>query len=192
MSAVVPAAIVASYLIGSLPTGLLVARARGVDIRALGSGNIGATNVARTLGKKLGALVLLIDALKGFVPVLVAGRWLDEVALAAVGLAAILGHVFPVWLRFRGGKGVATALGVFAALAPIPAAAAVLVYLVAFLITRISSVGSLLAATALLAGMVIAREPPAWLALGGAVWLLILVRHRDNLRRLFRRQEGKV
>ncbi len=192
MSAVVVAAILASYLAGSIPTGLLVARAKGIDIRATGSGNIGATNVARALGKKLGALVLVLDALKGFIPVLLAGRWLDDVALAAVGIAAVLGHVFPVWLRFRGGKGVATALGVFAALTPIPAAAAVLVYLAVVLVTRISSVGSLLGATALLAGMVIASEPPAWLALGGAVWLLILFRHRDNIRRLLRRQEGKV
>jgi glycerol-3-phosphate acyltransferase PlsY len=180
-----------SYLLGSIPTGLLVARARGVDIRAVGSGNIGATNVSRTLGKKLGALVLFLDALKGLIPVLVA-RWLhfpDELA-AAVGLAAIVGHVFPVWLRFRGGKGVATGLGVFAGLSPIPAAAAVLVYLAVVLVTRISSVGSLLAATALLAAMAIVEEPPPTLLLGAAVWALILVRHRGNIRRLLRREES--
>src|SRR5688500_11562142 len=122
------AAVVGSYLAGSIPFGLVVARARGVDIRAVGSKNIGATNVARALGKKLGALVLFLDALKGLLPTLVARHalHLDDNLVALVGLAAILGHVFPVWLRFRGGKGVATALGVFAALTPVAAAASVL------------------------------------------------------------------
>jgi acyl phosphate:glycerol-3-phosphate acyltransferase len=188
------AAAVASYLAGSIPFGLLVARARGVDIREVGSKNIGATNVARTLGKKYGALVLILDALKGLAPTLVARHvlHLDDNALALVGLAAILGHVFPVWLRFRGGKGVATALGVFAALTPIAAAASVLVYLLAVLILRISSVGSLAGATTLLAAMVLLREPPAILILGAAVWVLVIVRHRENIRRLMRREETKV
>src|SRR5262245_17914811 len=95
-------AIAASYLAGTIPTGLLVARARGVDIRSVGSGNIGATNVARALGKKLGALVLALDALKGFLPVALAAPHLSEPWVALVGLAAIVGHIFPVWLRFRG------------------------------------------------------------------------------------------
>jgi glycerol-3-phosphate acyltransferase PlsY len=181
-----------AYLAGSIPFGLLVARARGVDIREVGSKNIGATNVARTLGKKLGALVLLLDAVKGLAPVLVARHvlHLEPAWVAAVGLAAVLGHVFPVWLRFRGGKGVATALGVFAALSPIAAAAAVLVYLAVVLTTRISSVGSLLGATALLAAMAFLREPPAYLVLGAAVWALVVARHRDNIRRLLRREES--
>jgi glycerol-3-phosphate acyltransferase PlsY len=193
MTAVPVAMIAGAYLLGSIPTGLLLARAKGVDIRAVGSGNIGATNVSRTLGKRLGALVLVLDAVKGLAPVL-AARFLrlgDE-AMAAVGLAAILGHVFPVWIRFRGGKGVATALGVFAALSPLPAAAGVLIYLAAVLVTRISSVGSLLGATGLLGAMVIVKEPPPTLLLGAAVWALILIRHRGNIRRLLRREEGKV
>src|SRR5262249_23957567 len=113
-------AVLAGYLVGTLPTGLLVARARGVDIRTVGSGNIGATNVARALGKKLGGLVLAVDALKGFLPTFLAARaGLAPEIVAAVGLATILGHIFPLWLRFRGGKGVATGLGVFLAVAPV-------------------------------------------------------------------------
>jgi glycerol-3-phosphate acyltransferase PlsY len=188
------AAVAGSYLAGSIPFGLLVARARGVDIRTVGSKNIGATNVARTLGKPLGALVLLLDALKGLLPALAARHLLhlDETWVALVGLFAILGHVFPIWLRFRGGKGVATALGVFAALAPIPAAAAVGVYAVVVLLTRISSLGSLLGATTLLGTMLALRAPTAVLALGIAVWLLVVVRHRDNIRRIIRREERSV
>src|SRR5258706_8084866 len=111
--------LVASYLAGSIPTGVLLGRLRGIDPRAHGSGNIGATNVARTLGKGLGVLTLVIDCAKGAGPVLVT-RALDLPAewVAAAGGAAVLGHVFPVWLRFKGGKGVATALGVFLSLAP--------------------------------------------------------------------------
>jgi glycerol-3-phosphate acyltransferase PlsY len=186
------AAIVASYLLGSIPFGLLIARARGVDIRAVGSGNIGATNVSRSLGKKLGALVLLLDAAKGFAPVFLAARWLPAEIVAASGFAAIAGHVFPVWLRFRGGKGVATGLGVFAAIAPLAAGGAVGVYLATVLVTRISSVGSLAAATALFALMWLLGLPAPYVALAGAVWLLIVVRHRGNIRRLIRREEGKV
>ena len=186
------ATIVASYFLGSIPTGVLVARARGVDIRTVGSGNIGATNVSRNLGKKLGALVLLFDAAKGFVPVFLAARWMPPEVVAAAGFAAIAGHVFPVWLKFRGGKGVATGLGVFAAVAPLPTAGAVIVYLVTVLVTRISSVGSLAATTALAAGIWIHHSAPAYIALGIAVWLLIVVRHRSNIRRLIRREEGKV
>jgi glycerol-3-phosphate acyltransferase PlsY len=186
------AAVLASYLSGSIPTGFLVARARGVDIRTAGSGNIGATNVARTLGKPLGALVLLVDALKGFVPVALAAPRLTDGWVALVGLAAILGHVFPVWLRFRGGKGVATGLGVFTAVAPLPTLAAVGAYLLVVATTRISSLGSLVAMSALLVGMIIDGQAAPRLALGVAAGLLIVIRHRENIRRLLRSEERKV
>ncbi len=187
----------AGYLAGSLPTGVLVARARGVDITSAGSGNIGATNVARVLGKKLGALVLLVDALKGFGPVLGArvlfgaepeGPWV----VAGVGLAAVLGHVFPVWLRLRGGKGVATALGVFLALAPLAAGVAFALYAGLYAVFRISSVGSLAGATAVPLILYLQRAPLAYVVLAVAGWLLILVRHRANIRRLLRREESRV
>jgi acyl phosphate:glycerol-3-phosphate acyltransferase len=185
-------AVIGAYLSGTIPTGLLVARARGVDIRTVGSGNIGATNVARALGKKWGAFVLVLDALKGFAPVMLAAPRVPEPWLAAVGIAAILGHVFPVWLRFRGGKGVATALGVFIALAPIAAACGVVVYAGVYAATRISSVGSLLATTVMLGVMVATHQSASRLALAVAAWLLIVVRHRDNIRRLIRREEKKL
>jgi acyl phosphate:glycerol-3-phosphate acyltransferase len=186
------AAVLASYLVGTIPTGLLVARARGVDIRAVGSGNIGATNVARSLGKKLGALVLVVDALKGFLPTFFAAcaGWPPEL-VAAVGLATIVGHIFPVWLRFRGGKGVATGLGVFLAVAPVASLCAVAAYAAAVWLTRISSVGSLVGTTVLVGGMFVTARPPPLLVLGVAAWLLIIVRHRGNIGRIIRGEERR-
>ena len=198
LSPVVAAGAVAcGYLAGSIPTGLLMARARGIDLRKIGSGNIGATNVARALGKKLGALVLLVDVIKGFLPVLAARRlWLAEAhgaeLVAAVGLAAVLGHVFPVWLRLRGGKGVATALGVFLALAPVAAGVAVAVYAALYAAFRISSIGSLAGATAMPVAMLLLESPRPFVAVAAAGWLIIVIRHRGNLRRLWRREETKV
>jgi acyl phosphate:glycerol-3-phosphate acyltransferase len=183
----------AGYLLGSIPTGVIVARARGIDIREQGSGNIGATNVARTLGKKAGAMVLLIDALKGLLPVLAAVHLVaDPWAHVATAAAAILGHVFPVWLRFRGGKGVATALGVFLGLSPIAAAIAVTVFLAVYVLFKIASVGSLLAGLALVGALWWQRAPLPYVYLGAAAWLLIVIRHQGNLRRLWRREELKV
>ena len=184
--------VLAGYLLGSIPFGLLVARLRGVDLRAVGSGNIGATNVARALGRATGIVVLALDALKGFAPTFAAVRLVGADPACLVALAAILGHVFPVWLRFRGGKGVATGLGIFAALAPLAAGAALACYALVVATTRLSSLGSLVGATALLAGMAATGRTPAVLALGGAVWLIIVVKHRANIRRLIRGEESKV
>jgi len=137
------------YLSGSIPFGLLLVRAsRGVDVRAQGSGNIGATNVARVAGKGLGAVVLVLDALKGALPVLLAAAVEGNGAVPAlVGVAAFAGHVAPPWLGFRGGKGVATALGVLAVLAPRAALAGAVTWAVVLAVLRISSVGSLLGAS---------------------------------------------
>jgi acyl phosphate:glycerol-3-phosphate acyltransferase len=192
-----PAAVagpICAYLLGSIPTGVLFARVRGVDLQKTGSGNIGATNAARTLGKKVGAVVLLCDALKGFAPVFVAARWLPvpPLVVALMGLLAILGHVFPVWLRFHGGKGVATAFGVFLAIAPLAAAVALVTYVLAYLLFRISSVGSLAGATAFVVALVLMRPNDAYLLLGGAAWLVIVISHRGNIRRLLRREESKI
>jgi acyl phosphate:glycerol-3-phosphate acyltransferase len=183
------------YLAGSVPFGVLVTRAlAGKDVRASGSGNIGATNVARVAGKKLGALVLALDALKGALPVLLALRlapdqpWLH----AAVGLAAFLGHVFPVWLGFHGGKGVATALGVTAVLLPWAALGGAVVWAALVATTRISSVGSLAAGLVALGLGLWSSGPGAYPATLGALFLGMLWTHRGNLGRLVRRQEHRL
>jgi glycerol-3-phosphate acyltransferase PlsY len=180
-----------AYLLGSIPFGLLVARARGIDVRAVGSGNIGATNVARALGKKTGLVVLLLDAAKAFGPVLLATRrWPERPLLVAgVGLFCILGHVFPIWLKLRGGKGVATALGVFLALAPAATLVAGALFAVVYTTTRIVSLGSLTGATAMPIAMLVFAAPWPFIALGAVAWLLIAIRHQGNIRRLMRREE---
>ena len=183
-------ALLASYLAGSIPFGLLVARAAsGKDVRAVGSGNIGATNVARAAGRTAAAVTLFLDALKAFLPAVIAQRTLPEPWGAAVcGIAAVLGHCFPVWLRFRGGKGVATGLGVALALAPLSAACGALVWVVCYKLLRISSVGSLTgAAVALL--VAVATAPPWSVAALAGVAAIVLVRHRSNLQRLLRHPE---
>jgi glycerol-3-phosphate acyltransferase PlsY len=179
----------AAYLAGSLPFGLWVARARGIDIRSVGSGNIGATNVARSLGTKLGALVLVLDAAKGALPVagawwlLAHGRVVDQAAVAT-GLAAVIGHCFPVWLGFRGGKGVATALGVFLVIDPLATLGCVAVFAAAYALWRVASLGSLLGAAAMPLALAW-RGAPGWdLGLTAAIVAIIVVRHRDNLGRL--------
>ncbi|HTE49561.1 MAG TPA: glycerol-3-phosphate 1-O-acyltransferase PlsY [Kofleriaceae bacterium] len=195
--------VVAAYLLGSIPTGYLVGRHRGVDVRQQGSGNIGATNVARTLGRKLGILVLFLDALKGAAPValwrladigprLHLGGPLAPYVFTAFGLAPIIGHCFPVWLRFRGGKGVATALGVFLVADPLVVLIGVAVFAVLYTLTRIVSIGSLSASLVIpTAAALLGRPwPVVALAAGGAV--LIIGKHHQNIRRLLRRRELKV
>ena len=186
-------AVVAAYLVGAIPFGLIVTKlVVGTDVRAAGSGNIGATNVVRVAGKKLGAVTLLLDALKGLGVVLGArALHVDGLWLGAVALAAVIGHCFPVYLSFKGGKGVATGLGVFCALTPISAAIGAACYVAVFVPLRISSLGSLtlLAATLLATALL---YPGWWLLVTEAVIAaLIVARHRENLGRLIRGQEAK-
>ncbi len=183
------------YLLGSVPFGLLVARAvGGVDVRTAGSGNIGATNVARVVGLGPGLLVLLLDAGKGALAVLLARVLLPSAPFvqALAGLAAVAGHVTSPWLGFRGGKGVATALGVLAVLVPWAALAGVLAYALGFGVTRLSSLGSLVAGPAALA--VAALRPGTRLAVGvtAALYATILFTHRGNIRRLVQRVERRL
>ncbi len=194
MIAVYVAFVLFAYLLGAVPFGLVVARrVAQVDVRQVGSGNIGATNVARAAGKKVAGLVLLLDALKGFVPTSLAALWLmDPWWTALVGLAAFLGHCFPVYLRFRGGKGVATALGVSLALVPWGALAGVVVYVAVYKGFRVSSLGSLSGALAATVVAFLTAPSPAYAWAIVAMVLLIFVRHTGNIRRLLRRQEGKV
>jgi glycerol-3-phosphate acyltransferase PlsY len=169
-----------------------------VDVRHVGSGNIGATNVARAGGKKVGIAVLLLDALKAIVPILVArsllgGRPAAELWTVLVALAAFVGHLFPVWLGFKGGKGVATGLGIFLVLAPWAAIAGVVTYLAAYGATRISSVGSLAGTAVCALGTFVVHgwtSPVSWAGLALAV--LILVRHRENISRLVRGEEKRM
>jgi acyl phosphate:glycerol-3-phosphate acyltransferase len=191
--------VLAGYLAGSIPFGVLLGRlVLGVDVRTVGSGNIGATNVARAGGKKMGVVVLLLDAAKAIVPVLVARALLAgtpraELFTVLVALAAFVGHLFPVWLGFKGGKGVATGLGIFVVLAPWAALGGIVAYLVAYATTRISSVGSL-AGTAVCAIVTFALHGPAspvsWAGL--ALAALIVLRHRENIGRLVRGEEKRM
>jgi glycerol-3-phosphate acyltransferase PlsY len=179
------------YLLGSIPFGLLLARLGGKgDIRAIGSGNIGATNVLRTGSKALAALTLLLDALKGAAAVLLAQRlWPDGVQFAAAG--AMIGHLYPVWLKFKGGKGVSTLLGVIAPLIPIGALVYALVWVGLLLTIRISSVASLVAvASAPLSAAVLDKYEIFPLLLGFA--LLVVWKHRPNIQRLFAGTEPKI
>jgi glycerol-3-phosphate acyltransferase PlsY len=193
------------YLFGSVPTGYLIARAAGIDIRTQGSGNIGATNVLRTIGKKYGYTVFLGDALKGFIAVLV-GAWmarqLEPNRVAAdwfrvlAALTAVLGHAFPVWLGFRGGKGVATSAGAMIALAPLATLLALLIWLTVFEATRYVSLASLAAAVALpvLIGIFLKFHFMGSIPIFAlAVLLAVIVcwRHRSNMVRLVRGEEQR-
>jgi glycerol-3-phosphate acyltransferase PlsY len=177
--------IVFAYLLGSVPTGYLVGAWRGVDVRTAGSGNIGATNVARLIGKRQGVLTLIADTAKGFIPVFIALQLgLASAAAVLAGAAAFLGHLYPVFLQFRGGKGVATALGVFAALAPPVTLISIVIFAAVALASRFVSLSSMAAALAAPVALWFLAYPPAVTGGGAFIALMILLRHRGNLRRL--------
>jgi len=209
----------AAYLCGSIPFGLLLGKLRGIDVRRHGSGNIGATNVGRVLGRGWGVLAFLLDLAKGFLPVVgfgfIAGRWAEQGSLGRAGInlmwvaiaaACILGHLFPVYLRFRGGKGVATSLGVLLGIYPyytLPGVIAFGLWAVLTLATRYVSVGSVGAAGAfpILFGLFAVYHRQTW-GTGGELWpfhafavimaLLVIYRHRGNLQRLYRGVEHRI
>ena len=184
-----------AYVQGSFPTGLLVGRARGIDVRTVGSGNIGATNVARALGKKWAVFVLVCDALKGFLPVTAAKALCpgQPVVVALAGLATIVGHMFTIFLRGRGGKGVATSLGVSLGLSPVIGLACLGVYALTYALTRLSSLGSLLGIWSFpVIATVHGGIARPYVALSVVVAVLVTLRHRANIRRLLRREEKRA
>jgi acyl phosphate:glycerol-3-phosphate acyltransferase len=173
------------YLAGSVPFAFLLARRAGIDVRIAGSGNVGAANVLRTAGARRALLVMLLDVAKGAAAVVLAHAAIGGVAAGALtGAAAIVGHIYPVWLRFHGGKGVAVAAGVFSILAPAATAIAALLFLVTVWMTRYVSLGSVAATLALPPAAWLAGESGAVVFAAAGTASLILFRHRANLRRL--------
>jgi glycerol-3-phosphate acyltransferase PlsY len=195
--------VAAAYLLGSIPTGYVFARAKGIDIRTVGSGNIGATNVFRILGKPAGVAVLVIDGLKGYA----ASAWLCDGLLLRLGvpevnadlcrilagIAAVLGHNYTCWLKFRGGKGVATSAGVYFALAPLAAGIAVAAFLLAVLLTRYVSVGSIAAAVALPAAVWCLPDNSLLLRIVTTMLgALAIYKHKSNIKRLMAGTESRL
>jgi glycerol-3-phosphate acyltransferase PlsY len=193
---------VAAYLLGSIPTGYLVARARGIDIRTVGSGNIGAANVFRMLGKPAGIFVLVADGLKGFA----ASAWLADFMIRSfavvpeqtedlrivAGICAVLGHNFTCWLKFRGGKGIATSAGVYFALAPLAAGIALGAWVVVFALGRYVSVASIAAAVALPAAVWFTKDSLFLGMVTTALGLLAIFKHKSNIQRLLNGTERRV
>ena len=190
MTSTAAIALIVGYLLGSIPFGLILTHLSGKgDIRAIGSGNIGATNVLRTGSKGLAAFTLLLDALKGAAAVMLAQRfWPDAVQYAAAG--ALVGHLFPVWLKFRGGKGVATFLGILVPLLPVAALVYALVWVGLLGLVRISSVAGMAAAASAPLTAFVSGDQHFFMLLGFA--LLVIWRHRDNLARLSKGSEPRV
>ncbi|RLE20046.1 MAG: acyl-phosphate glycerol 3-phosphate acyltransferase [Acidobacteria bacterium] len=187
--------VVGAYFLGSLPTALLVVKwVTGRDIRLSGSGNVGGTNAARAAGLRIGAVVTLVDMAKGALPVMVM-QWYDPASrwLALAMLAAVVGHIFPVWLRFRGGKGVATAFGAFLVLAPAAAGVAFLVWLVVVVVGRFVALGSMIATACFPVLLFLMEHPPEavmWAVV--AVSVLIVIKHRPNMENLVRGIEPRI
>ena len=192
-----------AYLLGSVPTGFLVAQAKGVDIRVVGSGNIGATNVLRTLGKPAGIFVLFVDALKGWVAVVLMTRLVlqafgfgadgarMEVCQIIAALCAILGHNYTCWLNFKGGKGIATSAGVLLALVPWALIVIFVVWIVVFTVTRYVSLGSLAASAALPFASWATHESLTKVIVTGAMAALAIYKHKGNIHRLLNGAEPR-
>ncbi len=193
MTPMLLAAIALSYLLGSIPFGLLITRASGLgDIRAIGSGSIGATNVLRTGRKGLAAATLFFDAAKGVAAVLIGAHVAGSPGVLACGLAAVVGHLFPVWLGFKGGKGVATGLGVLLAASPLSAAICAVIWLAVAFTTKISSASSLSATLAAPLVVWLMGADANLIVLAAAVAVLLWAKHHANIRRLLAGEEPRI
>jgi acyl phosphate:glycerol-3-phosphate acyltransferase len=191
-----------AYLLGSIPTGYLVGKAKGIDIRTVGSGNIGATNAFRVVGKAAGIFVLIADGLKGYA----ACAWLldflvqvfsiapekVEYLRIVAGICAVLGHSFTCWLKFKGGKGVATGAGVFFALNPIATGIALAVWILVVALTRYAAVASIVAAIALAVSVWLTSDGLALRIVATAIGLFVIFKHRSNIRRLLNGTESRI
>jgi glycerol-3-phosphate acyltransferase PlsY len=193
---------VVAYLLGSIPTGYLVARARGVDIRSVGSGNIGATNVFRILGKPAGIFVLVIDGLKGYAACawavdFIHHRWggeavdIEYLRLVA-GLTVILGHNYTCWLKFKGGKGIATSAGALAALVPVALIIILIIFVLLFAITGYVSLGSIAASAALPVATWLTNGSVTMIAVTTLMAILAIYKHKANIQRLLRGTESRI
>lgn len=187
----------AAYLLGSIPNGLLIARLKGVDLQKVGSGNIGATNVFRCVGKGWGVAAFVLDAVKGFVPAFFFPRLVESAPPwlgLACGLAAVAGHNWPVWLKFKGGKGVSTSAGMLLGIAPAAVGVGFLVFAATVALTRFVSLGSILAAIAVPAAYLWLEGPDNRLLAGALVLmgLLVVAKHRANIRRLLAGTEPRI
>lgn len=193
-----------AYLLGSIPTGFLVAKARGVDIRTVGSGNIGATNVFRILGKAAGVFVLVVDAAKGWLAVfvvakLVSGWFYPEAGSSALewfrlcaGIAAILGHNYTCWLHFKGGKGIATSAGVLVALVPKPLLVVLAIWIIIFALSRYVSLASIVAALSLPFAAWAFGETRTIILVTAALAALAIYKHKANIQRLINGTENRI
>ena len=191
------AVVVGSYLIGSIPSGVILGKLRGVDVRAYGSGKTGSTNVLRTLGTKAAAIALIADILKGVIAVLIAKYTLGSpVGEMAAGFAAIAGHDWSVFIKFQGGRGVATSVGALFVIAPPVAAASLAIFALIVAITRYASLGSLLGAASAVVIMAVlsalGMTPVVYLIFTAVTVALIIIQHRDNISRLLSGSESKV
>ena len=198
--------IVLSYLLGSIPFGYLIAVTRGIDIRTQGSGNIGATNVSRVLGRKYGLIIFFLDMFKGFVavffvPLLVSGikfpTTADNLLVILCGFSAVIGHAFPVYLKFKGGKAVATSFGVFVWLAPLAIAISFAAWITTVLVSRYVSLGSMIGTLALVGVIIWVVDSPFGenryiTYLSVAVAILIIIKHASNIKRIISGTEKKV
>jgi glycerol-3-phosphate acyltransferase PlsY len=185
---------VLAYLAGSIPTAVWYAKLfHGIDIREHGSGNAGATNSLRILGKKAGITVLVIDMIKGFLPVFLASFYIDEIHIRfLIGIAAVIGHILPVFSGFRGGKGIATSLGIILAIYPLGALISVVVFALTVGISRYVSLGSLLASLAFFIILIVRFPENLFLILVGlGLFLLLVFMHRENVKRLINGNENK-
>ena len=179
------ALIVFAYLLGSIPTGYILGKFAGVDVRQVGSGNVGATNVARAVGKCQGVLTLLADAVKGMLPAAIGlSMTLAPAAIAAIASAAFLGHLYPVFLKFRGGKGVATGLGALLVIAPLATLLLLVIFAAVVVPTRLVSLSSIVAAALAPFALWMFLQPAAIVLLGAFLAAMIVWRHRGNIQRL--------